>query len=189
MAAEDCVLSSSGVSDKVEREKFKTKHYWDERYKNEETFDWFGELSSFEHLLFQHLNPTDRILNLGCGNSSLSTSLYMKGYQHIDNIDFSSTVISKMKEQTLIKMPNMKWHVMDMLDLKFDSETYDVVLDKGSIDALMVDQEDVWNPKQEVINNVEKALQEVGLPTELPTKLITCLFPLATHIHIGFQPP
>ena len=51
---------------------------------------------------------------------------------------------------------------MDMLDLAFDSGSFDVVLDKGSMDALMVDQGDVWNPKQEVISRVEKAIGEVS---------------------------
>jgi 2-polyprenyl-3-methyl-5-hydroxy-6-metoxy-1,4-benzoquinol methylase len=149
------------LSKRTEKEKFKEKEYWDERYETEETFDWFCQLSSFEHLLFQHIKPSDRILNLGCGNSSLSVSLYVKGYQNIENMDFSQTVISRMKERTCDMMPNMKWHVMDMLNLAFDSGGFDVVLDKGSMDALMVDQGDVWKPRQEVIGRVEKAIAEV----------------------------
>ena len=68
-----------------------------------------------------------------------------------------------MKERSLaLAMPSLKWQVMDMLHLEFDSESFDVVLDKGSLDALMVNQGDVWNPKQEVIERAEKALSEVG---------------------------
>ena len=151
---------------RTDREKFKEKQYWEERYETEESFDWFCQLSSFEHLLFQHIKPSDRILNLGCGNSGLSASLYERGYQNINNIDFSQTVIARMKERTLCTMPNMRWHVMDMLDLAFDSDSFDVVLDKGSVDALMVDQGDVWNPKQEIISRVETAIAEVSLLME-----------------------
>lgn len=153
--------STETFSKRAEREKFKEKQYWDERYETEETFDWFCQLSSFEHLLFQHIEPSDRILNLGCGNSSLSASLYVKGYENIENMDFSQTVISRMKERMCYAMPNMKWHVMDMLDLAFDSGGFDVVLDKGSMDSLLVDQGDVWRPRQEVIRRVEKAIAEV----------------------------
>ncbi len=53
----------------------------------------------------------------------------------------------KNKHTSLIAMT---WHVMNMLDLQFDNEIFDVVLDKGSIDALQVDQGDVWNPQPEV---------------------------------------
>ena len=162
MAYSTSLSTTSRDSKRAEREKFKEKQYWDERYETEEHFDWFCQLSSFEHLLFQHVKPSDRILNLGCGNSSLSASLYEKGYQNIDNIDFSQTVISSMKERTQYMMPKMRWHVMDMLELAFDSGSFDVELDKGSLDALMVDQGDVWNPKQEVIRRVEKAIAEVS---------------------------
>lgn len=158
MAEEDVMA----CSDKTEKEKFGKHNYWEERYKTEESFDWFCRLSSFEHLLVQHIHPTDHMLNLGCGNSTLSATLHEKGYHTIDNIDFSGTVIERMREKSRC-MPSLKWHVMDMLDLKFKGETFDVVLDKGSIDSLMVDQGDVWNPKPEVLERVEKALSEVGL--------------------------
>ena len=104
----DSVNMASRDSKRVEREKFKNKQYWDKRYETEDSFDWFCQLSSFEHLLFQHINPSDRILNLGCGSSSLSASLYDKGYQNVDNIDFSQTVISRMKERTRYVRPYMK---------------------------------------------------------------------------------
>ncbi len=117
-------------------------------------------MQSFEHLLFKHLNRSDSILNLGCGNSNLSQSLYLKGYKNIINIDFSEIVVKKMREKTAA-MVDMKWEVMDMLDLKYGAESFDVVLDKGSIDSLLVDQGSVWNPDPKVIDKVERALSEV----------------------------
>ena len=83
------VSSQGGVSGSTkktelkEKEKFKKQHYWEQRYRTEESFDWFCELPSFEHLLTPHMNFTDRILNLGCGNSTLSFSLYERGYRNI----------------------------------------------------------------------------------------------------------
>ena len=145
---------------KLDREKFKDKSYWEGRYGEEESFDWFCELKSFEHLLFKHLNRSDSILNLGCGNSHLSQSLYLKGYKNITNIDFSEIVVKKMRGKTTA-MADMKWEVMDMLDLKFGTESFDLVLDKGSIDSLLVDQGSVWNPNPKVIAKVEQALSEV----------------------------
>ena len=141
-------------------EKYKKCEYWDERYQTEDSFDWFHDLSAFEHLLTQHVKKTDRILVLGCGNSTLSERLYQRGFTDIDNIDFSEVVIEKMRERTR-NMTQMKWHVMDMLELKFEACRFDVVIDKGSVDSLMVDQGDVWNPRREVICRVEKALEEV----------------------------
>ena len=65
-----------------------------------------------------------------------------------------------MREKTAA-MVDMKWEVMDMLDLKYGAESFDVVLDKGSIDSLLVDQGSVWNPDPKVIDKVERALSEV----------------------------
>jgi hypothetical protein len=40
----------------------------------------------------------------------------------------------------------MRWLTMDMLDMSFDDSSFDVVIDKATMDALMVDEGDVWNP-------------------------------------------
>ncbi len=139
--------------------KYKTQSYWDERYTSEESYDWFCDLQALDSQIHDLLKPTDNILVLGCGNSTLSSSLYDKGYHNIHNIDFSPIVIDGMKRKH-VSLVDMTWHVMDMLDLKFDNETFDVVLDKGSIDALQVDQGDVWDPRPEVKVQLEKALSE-----------------------------
>ena len=55
----------------------------------------------------------------------------------------------------------MSWLVMDILDLKFPDKYFDVVIDKGTIDSLMVDQGSPWEPKEEVLLDARKALSEV----------------------------
>ena len=49
--------------------KYKDVDYWDERYKSEHSFEWFGDLSKFHHLLQRHVNKEDSILVLGESNS------------------------------------------------------------------------------------------------------------------------
>lgn len=61
----------------------------------------------------------------------------------------------------------MSWLVMDILDLKFPDKYFDVVIDKGTIDSLMVDQGSPWEPKEEVLLDVRKALSEVWIVTYL----------------------
>lgn len=45
--------------------------YWDKRYEKQEgkTFDWLEDFDSLRQLFEKMLKPSDRILNLGCGNS------------------------------------------------------------------------------------------------------------------------
>lgn len=40
--------------------------------------------------------------------------------------------------------PAMQWLEMDIRDLKFEEGDFDVVLDKGTMDALLTSKGDVW---------------------------------------------
>ncbi|XP_041379483.1 LOW QUALITY PROTEIN: EEF1A lysine methyltransferase 4-like [Gigantopelta aegis] len=121
--------------------KYKAKSYWDTRYKDEDYFEWFGGLQSFQSLLLPQLLTNDHILILGCGNSKM--------------------IINKMATKTNHLKP-MSWLVMDILDLKFPDKIFDVVIDKGTIDSLMVDQGSPWEPKEESYLMLEKALSETS---------------------------
>ncbi len=146
----------------LDSDMYKRQSYWNERYAEEESYDWFCDISAFKHLFCRDVKAGDRILVLGSGNSTLSGKLYQHGYTHIDNIDFSPVVTQKMSER-MRRMSGMRWHTMDMLELGFEDGSFDAVVDKGSIDVLMVDQGSVWSPKEEVVKTTEKALMEVRM--------------------------
>jgi len=46
-------------------ESYKDLNYWNERYKNEEDYDWFKTYKDFVHLLEGHVSKSDWILMLG----------------------------------------------------------------------------------------------------------------------------
>ena len=59
---------------------------------------------------------------------------------------------------------------MDMMDITFEEQTFDVVIDKATMDVIMTDNKDPWNPKPEVrerakkvMDNVHKVLKKDGL--------------------------
>lgn len=74
---------------------------------------------------------------IGCGNSNLSEQLYDQGYTNITNIDISPVVIDQMSQQMQAKNKSMKWLVMDATNTDFKDEEFDVVMDKGTLDALI----------------------------------------------------
>lgn len=115
-------------------------------------------------LLRPLLKPEHKILHLGCGNSDLSRDLYRDGYHHITNIDFSSACIAAQQERNRVDCPEMTWRVMDMLELSqhFERESFDIVLDKCTLDALVVDEGDPWNPRDEVRTQVDQVLSGVS---------------------------
>jgi len=85
-----------------------------------------------------------RILMLGCGNSTLSQDMYDDGYKNIVNIDYSSVVIDQMRRRHKERRPEMEWLEMDVRDLQFADQSFDVAIDKGTMDAMMTSKGDVW---------------------------------------------
>lgn len=106
--------------------------YWDERYKQQghQTFDWLENYQSLKPLLDNLLDRQHRILNIGCGNAELTEDMYDDGYRRIVNMDISNVVIDQMKDRNLHR-PEMSWEIGDALDMKYEDEYFDVVVDKS----------------------------------------------------------
>jgi SAM-dependent methyltransferase len=141
---------------------FKLQSYWEERFAEEDSYEWLGAWKSVRSVILPHLKPESRILIVGCGNSSFSADIYDEGYVNITNIDFSGVVIEKMKSLHESVRPSMKWIEMDMTKMTFMDESFDIVLDKAAMDALVVDEGDVWDPKEEVVQSVDRMCQSVS---------------------------
>ena len=140
---------------------FSKREYWEERFEEEESYEWLVKFDDVKNLITSLLKPTDSILIVGCGNSSFSKDLYNSGFVNIVNIDYSSVLIEKMKVQHAEDCPSMQWIHMDMTQLTFPKESFDVVIDKAAMDALMVDEGDVWYPSTDVIQSVDRMCRGV----------------------------
>jgi len=140
---------------------YKLQEYWDKRFTKEDNFEWCKSYGDFKDLMHKHVQKSDRILMLGCGNSSLSEDMYNDGYRNIVNIDFSQVVIEKMKRkcQDLI---GMQWMMMDITDMTFAPGSFDVVIEKATLDALLVEEKDVWSPSEESRNMMHRVLLQVS---------------------------
>lgn len=83
-------------------------------------------------------------------------------------------------------------HEMDVRDLKFDAESFDVAIDKGTMDAMMTAKADVWvrpryvphdpqnahqlhqDPPEEVIENCTREVNEVLRYIPSPSETCSC---------------
>ncbi|GKV28678.1 hypothetical protein SLEP1_g37697 [Rubroshorea leprosula] len=145
---------------------FTSKENWDSFFTiqgNDDSFEWYAEWDQLRDLLLPLLQQPSscQILVPGCGNSRLSEHLYDAGFHSITNVDFSKVVISDMLRRNVRDRPHMRWRVMDMTQLQFTDETFDAVLDKGGLDALM---EPKLGPKlgNQYLSEVKRVLRSGG---------------------------
>jgi len=138
------------------------RKYWDQRFEVEDKYEWLTSFEDIEADILEFLSPSHKILVIGCGTSSFSFDLYSRGYRNIVSIDYSAVVIEKLKSQHSNTEPEMEWICMDMTDLRFAGSSFDVVIDKAAMDAIMVDEGDPWSPDDSVRNKAHKICEGVS---------------------------
>jgi len=139
---------------------YKNPLYWNERFEQEDCYEWlvdYNEIKSSLHTIFQNFDETSKFLQLGCGNSDFAIDLYRDGYKDITNIDISDVCVKKMSE----KYPELQFKTMDMTKMDFPEKTFDVVIEKASLDSLLVDSKSPWDYNSPGCLSVRRSLLEV----------------------------
>lgn len=107
-------------------------------YRDSEPFDWYQRYNGIKELLEGCVAHESRILNLGAGNSRLSEEMFDEGFQNITNIDISSTVVKAMNEKYKDKPTTFKYLQMDARAMDFPDNSFDVIIDKATLDSVLV---------------------------------------------------
>ena len=88
--------------------------------------------------------------------------LYNDGFRNIVNIDYSSVVISNMQKRCKA-LEGVEWIVMDAMDMSaFLPSSFDVVLEKGTLDALLVAEKDPWKLSSDAESMIDIILKQVN---------------------------
>nr|XP_026490448.1 methyltransferase-like protein 13 [Vanessa tameamea] len=155
---------------------FSEKDYWNKFFKKrgKKAFEWYGEYLELCSHLHKYIKQSDVILIPGCGNSSLSADLYDVGYPNITNIDVSEVVIKQMNAVNAHRT-SMKFLYMDALNTTFGNDEFNVVLDKGTLDALMPDD------SKETNERIDKYFDEIKRVLKIGGRFI-CISLLQSHI-------
>ncbi|EFA76649.1 hypothetical protein PPL_09954 [Heterostelium album PN500] len=140
------------------------REYWDQRYEDDKKkrphFDWYHGYKTLKPFLSKYFLKLDRILMLGCGNSKLGEDMNDDEYKEIVNIDFSDVLIQDMKNRT-VGREGLEYLTMDGRDMDFESDSFDSIFDKGTIDAVMCSDDDNSNAKR-MITEVSRVLKPGG---------------------------
>ncbi|KAG2565624.1 hypothetical protein PVAP13_7NG121000 [Panicum virgatum] len=133
---------------------FTSRENWDKFFAlrgTGDSFEWYAEWPNLRAPLLALLGDrgaagegdagagaaAPEILVPACGSSALSERLYDAGFRRITNVDFSRVVVADMLRRHARARSEMRWRVMDMTDMQFADGSFDVILDKGGLDALM----------------------------------------------------
>ena len=88
--------------------------------------------------------------------------MYDVGYTNITNIDISEVVIKQMAK-TYRSRESCKWIQMDATSMSFDNESFSVVLDKGTLDAMMSEESDAVNKMiSKYFSEIMRVLKPMG---------------------------
>lgn len=86
--------------------------------------------------------------------------MYNDGFIHITNMDYSPVVIDAMARKYQ-HMTTMTWDVMDMTTMTYPAHSFDVVMEKGTLDSLLVDEKSTWTMSQKSQDLVHLILTQV----------------------------
>ncbi|CAN7993928.1 unnamed protein product [Ixodes hexagonus] len=122
---------------------FASEKYWNEFFqkRGKAAFEWYGEYWQLCGTLYKYLKKSDKLLVVGCGNSSLSADLYDSGYTSNVSIDISGVVIQQMIEKYGKTRPHIQFQQMDASKMEYTDEEFSVIVDKGTVDALTPDKD------------------------------------------------
>ncbi|KAF4519043.1 hypothetical protein B566_EDAN001629 [Ephemera danica] len=159
------------------RGEFSEKTYWENFFKKRgsKSFDWYGEYPELCGLLHKYIKPKDNVLVIGCGNSTLSATLFDVGYRNITSIDTSSVVIKQMQDLHRDARPELIFEKRDAMDTGYLDGQFSCIIDKGTLDALMPDDNEA------TIQNIDRLFKEIDRILRVGGRYI-CISLLQPHI-------
>ena len=153
-----------------------TKEHWDSTYKDElkllETDGvighvWFEE--KHEIILdwltaLQGVSKTSKFLDIGCGNGATLVELANMGFSNLFGSDYSEDAIQIAQKYAEAHGVDqfIKLFVDDALNSKIE-EKYDVVFDKGMLDALILSPTNAKEKQQTYFGTLKKLVGDDGV--------------------------
>lgn len=106
-------------------EDYNKKEFWEDAFqKYKVNYDWYGKYDDFQTYFAQYIKKSDRILMVGCGNSTLGEKLlesqiciivrYDHGYHNVLCVDYSESVIARWTKE---REEERRWFIKSWMQL------------------------------------------------------------------------
>lgn len=148
---------------KKQRLFYDKREYWNERYRKQGAtalrdktsfcqMEWYidwrdaSELQSFLNAHGILINKCQILLVIGCGDSRVGAELRKDHFLAVEEVDFSKVCLENLKREDR----RSSGIVANVTNLAFRSSSVDIVFDKGTLDAVSVEEDKDRKMIQEV---------------------------------------
>ena len=106
--------------------------HWDAVYGDRATEDlgWYEPVPSTLDLVYEHSDPTDRVVDVGGGDSGLARELIASGYEHITVLDVSEEALDRSRSRLEFADRQAAWLQVDVTDWE-PTSTWDLWHDRA----------------------------------------------------------
>ncbi|CAI5448453.1 unnamed protein product [Caenorhabditis angaria] len=139
---------------------FTDPEYWKKFFASRKTpFEWYGDFNTLQDAIEKYMKVSETILQIGCGSSELATQLYDNGYRNVHSIDVDQNVITKQLQKNKSRS-TLTFEKADATNLPLKDESFPVVIDKGTYDALLPPNSTAENQEtvRKMFNEVNRVL-------------------------------
>ena len=164
-----CALSSS-LPEKPASSKFGSRDYWDTFYQSSREFSWYSGWADLAPFIEEVVGREDRILIPGVGNDRAIVDMYDAGFTNMVAFDYAPEGVRASRalfgEDRLAPKGKAKLVVADARALAFPDQSFDAVLEKGTLDAIYLsggrDKELGAQHLQMAVNELARVLRPRG---------------------------
>ncbi|GIQ80155.1 hypothetical protein KIPB_000907 [Kipferlia bialata] len=146
----------------TDSQNYAEKSYWAARYAQRPSmFDFYVRYENFRHLVEPHLAGSVRVLLPGSGTSRLPIQLHDDGFENVVALDYVPLCRQIMAPEMEAR-PSMQYLTMDVTLLDFESESFDVIVDKALLDTLLCGFDNL-SAVQRYLREAHRVLREAGV--------------------------
>jgi len=134
----------------VDRKNYGSAQYWDDRYEKfaDKTEEWYEGWKTLQEVISPFISKDMMIMDFGCGDSFMQDELTKEGFTCFGT-DISNVVLQRLAEK-----PEREMFTADGFAMPLRSNSWDAIIDKGTLDAIACDQERDLTPLFEEIYRI-----------------------------------